>query len=360
MLGILTNSQRRQAALRSLIANSLPASNEIGSARRLIEGLPHAGGTIAGVPQAYTVLYNRYHVAEPAADPAKKLAELLQPTWPKELSQEAYQHMLSAKIRQATEVGLNPAGDSDAEVQQRGMWWPLIGSPPPNSLYFVPAEKARMLEPDHETTADRDRFVQYFLTEIGREVDVNMQRRSISQQSRSARAVDANAAFSAACGGCEPWDPFVGGVPTGRSSFFPGCTGTNPSSAAPSGNRRHPCVKCERLDHPRGHKCTAQVTCGACNSTDHLRKFCWIEHGVQLFNRRLPPKVAEAYQNWHQEFKAGTYKPLPGGPPRVRIVYPSRQPSASAAEETSDDAARHNYSDPGRRFIISLLKRPYT
>ena len=51
--------QMRQHALLALISNSLPDEYGEGSARKLIEDCVHAGGTVAGEPQAYALLAMR-------------------------------------------------------------------------------------------------------------------------------------------------------------------------------------------------------------------------------------------------------------------------------------------------------------
>ena len=84
-LTALSIPQSRQAAMRSLIANSLPASEEPGSPRFLIRDMVNAGGTVNGVPQAWAALAARYAVAKVPQDPGTLLMELLTPAWPKEL-----------------------------------------------------------------------------------------------------------------------------------------------------------------------------------------------------------------------------------------------------------------------------------
>mmetsp|Transcript_76471 Transcript_76471/g.127419 ORF Transcript_76471/g.127419 Transcript_76471/m.127419 type:complete len:214 (+) Transcript_76471:151-792(+) len=112
--------------------------------------------------------------------------------------------------------------------------------------------------------------------------------------------------------------------------------------------QKHPCVRCGSVSHPRGFRCKELVECECCNSEDHMTQFCWIKHGLQSFNRRVPALVAEQYARWHEQYRNGTYRPLPGGPPRVRVrsrPKPSTPVSAVHAASISDDEADYWYCD---------------
>ena len=69
----LTAPQMRQQALRAFIGNSLPSSLAEGTPAYLIRDCRHAGGTIAGAPQALAVLRTRYEIARPTKDPSRRL-----------------------------------------------------------------------------------------------------------------------------------------------------------------------------------------------------------------------------------------------------------------------------------------------
>ena len=86
----MTAPQARQLALRALIGNSLPSSQQEGSPGWLVRNCPHAGGLIGGQPQALAVLRTRYEVARQVTPPDQLLLQLLAPQWPRKLSPELY------------------------------------------------------------------------------------------------------------------------------------------------------------------------------------------------------------------------------------------------------------------------------
>ena len=315
-----TIPQARQHALLSVISNSLPVENEEGTPRKLIENCVHAGGTAnfgsGDVDQAIRLLRARYSI--PKEEPSKEaiLQELLQPAWPKKLDAFEYQSMMSRKLQLATKVNLNPMSDSQTNCDLRALWWSVIAIPPRGSAYFACAEKARLVETGRETVAHRTAFV----TAMCKEIRAATTSEAAAQKRRAAAAevlgviVDDDAEVDVFAAAQKPRLPMA--EPGGRP-------------------KRHPCVKCRSTTHQKGFRCQVQVKCGTCNG-DHLDDYCWIKHGVQLFNRQLPPQVAAQYDKWHCEYLAGTYKPLPGGPPRVRVRQTRGSRAAASVETTAD------------------------
>ena len=118
----LTAPQMRQQALYSLISNSIDIKDEPGSARRIIKDLQHGAGSIGGTDQAYPALMARYQTEEPATNPTAVLHQLLNPTWPRKISQELYQTHVRNQVRLAEELGLAPGGNSDANKLSRQLW----------------------------------------------------------------------------------------------------------------------------------------------------------------------------------------------------------------------------------------------
>ena len=178
---------------------------------------------------------------------------------------------------------------------------------------------------ERSTIGDRENFVDIMCTEI---------RRVVEERRKASRA---RALFSG-IGGCEGCADGECTLDHGVQDVFsvqpgsarPGSTQQDRQSTmrTPGGGwQRHPCVRCRSTTHPRGHRCTVQVTCGTCNG-DHLDDYCWIKNGIQLYNRRVPPEVAQQYEQWHQQHLAGTYQKVTGGPPRVRIGGSSRAANA--------------------------------
>ena len=166
-LTALSIPQSRQAAMRSLIANSLPASEEPGSPRFLIRDMVNAGGTVNGVPQAWAALAARYAVAKVPDDPGTLLMELLTPAWPKELDPMAYQSFHLGKCADAGRIGLNPDGDSAADIASRDLWWASIGRAPMTSPYAAIIRRVRTETRDlHATVAQRDNFHTIMLREV--------------------------------------------------------------------------------------------------------------------------------------------------------------------------------------------------
>ena len=130
----LTRPQRRQAAIRALVMNSLPPNDDPGTPRRLCRGLQHVGGYMNGQEQVWLVLRKRYEVSEADAEPADLLRDLLTMEWPTKVSEADYQTMVAKKVRLATELEMNPDGVDQAESRQLAMWWDMIASPPQLSL----------------------------------------------------------------------------------------------------------------------------------------------------------------------------------------------------------------------------------
>ena len=346
----LTVPQMRQRAIRAMVSNSLGDSNDEGSPRRLVAGAQNAGGMIAGNPQAWMLLTARYEIDEPEVTPAEKLADLLKEEWPSKLDSAEYQAMVSRKVRLAQEINLAPPGANDAEKAQLQMWWSVVATPPHDSIWYSVAEKARVRHGSFDyTTADRNEFVSI----VQEEVRLLSQARARSARKKNTLATEGmvhdgfgcvGACCAFQCGGC---DDEAGVMAAGSAPSAPrggsamrGMQGAKPSSApnrTPGGSwQRHPCVRCRSTTHPRGHKCDVKVECGACGA-DHLIEFCWIAKGIQLYNRRLPPQVAEQYDTWHKQYLAGTYVKVPGGPPRVRIANSSKG-AASVEYDTDEDS----------------------
>ena len=163
----LSIPQTRQAAVRSLIANSLPASEEPGSPRHLIRDMVNAGGSVAGVSQAWLALTARYSVAKVPEDRGALLLELMASNWPKKLNVLEYQAFHLSKCADAGRIGLNPDGDSAADVASRDLWWAAIGRPPPASPYAAIVKRVRTETRDlHETVAQREQFHTIMLREV--------------------------------------------------------------------------------------------------------------------------------------------------------------------------------------------------
>lgn len=302
----LTAPQMRQQALCALIMNSLPAAETEGTPRKLVRDTVHAGGMVNGQKQAWMLLQERYETLEQPRDVHFLLRSLLQPTWPRKLSVEAYQSFAQEQIRMATDLLMNPAGDTDNDKQRRAGWWPSIAEPPSNSPYRAPAARARArTNGQRESVAHRTAFIEAFLDELRCDVR-EAELRSTAQRRILSLTADNDQAETA--------DVFA--LPASRAA-----TAMNRKPTF----QKHPCVKCGSTKHPKGFACGVKVRCEVCSSDGHIAPYCWIKHGVQLYNRRLPPAMAEQYQRWHEQYKSGTYKPMPGGPPRVRIVHKARQ-----------------------------------
>ena len=215
--------------MRSLIANSLPESEEPGSPHFLIRDLANAGGNIDGVPQAWAALAARYAVARIPDDAHALLMELLVPAWPKKLDTMEYQSFHLGKCAAADRINLNPDGDSDAEVAMRGLWWAAIGRAPSASPYAAIIKRVRTETRDlHATVAQREAFHAIML----REVQLEALEAAAGAKSRRALAADAE------------YD--VIGADAAAAARPRGPPPTKPSWV------KHPCVKCDSTTHPRG------------------------------------------------------------------------------------------------------------
>ena len=314
-----TLQQRRQLALRAFLNNSLI---EDGDARKLIKDCPFAGGVVAGVPQAFATLRTRYETTELPDDPNAEVVELLAPKWPSKLDPTDYQAMVSEKIRVATKLGL------DASDATRAMWWPVISSPPPGHPMYAAAETAHTrTNGERATAAHRTRFIAVMLDELQR-AHAAQTRRAADQRARRAliaeiqadrMEVDAQAVY-------RPRPPDKGSP--------------MPSPAPGGGLVQHPCARGCKIIHAFGYKCDVEVECNTCGSESHIDEFCWIKNGLKVFNLRLPPAVAEKYEEWHRQFKENKYVKVPGGPPRVRLarkVRPQRAPAALASVSEDEE-----------------------
>ena len=310
----LTAPQMRQVALRALISNSIDSADLEGTPRRLIATLQFGGGQIAGVDQCWAALHARYHTPDLPKDPNQQLSTLLHPSWPRRGDYAELQAHISSQRQLAAEINLYPQTDSDADQTQRSFWWPTISSPPTGSPYLAAASRARTRCPADATLAEQQAFVDAFLDEVYKD-GVAVARRTAQ---RRALALEV-AALSA---DTPEVDAFA--LRPTRSQQSADGAGPRPTF------QKHPCVRCGSTTHPRGHKCTVAVSCEVCLSKGHMSAFCWVKHGVQLYNRRLPPQVAQQYQVWHEQYKAGTYKPMPGGPPRVRVRARARPDTPSS------------------------------
>ena len=225
-------------------------------------------------------------------------------------------------IRVATKLGL------DASDATRAMWWPVISSPPPGHPMYAAAETAHTrTNGERATAAHRTRFIAVMLDELQR-AHAAQTRRAADQRARRAliaeiqadrMEVDAQAVY-------RPRPPDKGSP--------------MPSPAPGGGLVQHPCARGCKIIHAFGYKCDVEVECNTCGSESHIDEFCWIKNGLKVFNLRLPPAVAEKYEEWHRQFKENKYVKVPGGPPRVRLarkVRPQRAPAALASVSEDEE-----------------------
>ena len=259
-VNILTRPQQMQWALNGMILNSLPRSMEEGSPRKLMEDMPHAGGTVAGERQKWATLRARYSVEKPATRAKSRLQDLLEPKWPKVLSAELYQSMVADKVRVASELHMNVEGTTQPGRDKLDMWHDVVFTPPPGSPYFAPAEAARLLCANRrETATHRKEFVACMLKEIALEIERRKQRQ-VQQRARALSTVGVGCCPDhLQCADCDvDEEAEAEALAAGRGSAMGGAMGggaRRPTSTAPTrapgGSwKRHPCVRALRVDHP--------------------------------------------------------------------------------------------------------------
>eukprot|EP00966_Prymnesium_polylepis_P203510 4714794-Prymnesium_polylepis.1 len=113
---------------------------------------------------------------------------------------------------------------------------------------------------------------------------------------------------------------------------------------------------------PNGHSsyhwkpCDKEVSCTVCLSTSHIDDHCWVKHGLTAHNLRIKPEVRARFETWHEEFKRGTYTPLPGGPPRgLRQVTNARSALIEFGWDTADYARFVAVELHAERAALALL-----
>ena len=254
--------------------------------------------------------------------------------------------MVSDKIRVATKLGF------DASDATRAIWsWPVISAPPKGHPMHAAAEMAyARTNGEHDTVAHRTRFINVMLEELQR--NHAAQTRSATEQ-RVKRSLLAEAQANLAQGEFDANAAFRPRLPEKGSDSMP--------TPAPGGGLvRHPCARGCDMAHPFGFKCEVEVECNACGSENHIDKFCWIKHGLTLFNMRLPPAVVKQFEEWHEQFKANTYHKVPGGPPRVRIARkarPQRAPASIASISEDEEEMCVQYCGRALRSTLSQWGR---
>ena len=277
---------------------------------------PIAPGFALGVPGAFTVLYNLYFTPGVPKDKQAEMGKLISnsrwPSLPPTAERwSAYENWVMGQVR---ELELDtPAA--------RVFWWATIYEPPASSPWFALATTARIacsaIQIDHANTNHRDAFLIAMRSEAAIAGRAALKISESGPLSRvAAMRVESNLGVDL---GNFDLDADVSAVSRGR----PAAPGSRPSSVT-----RRPCPLCLSTTHPAGYRCSVKTICTVCDSSVHCDGACWIKHGLQSGTFRamsLPPHVTMQYAAWHEQYKAGTYVKVPGGPGRIK------PPTATAA-----------------------------
>ena len=276
----ITAPQLRQHALYAFISNSIDIKDEPGSARRLIAGLQHGGGSIGGVPQAYRALRDRYFTDEVPEDPTALMQKLLAPQWPRKLSRELLQAHLRQQQRLAEELHMSPAGGTPSEVARRKVWWPTIAEPPKGSVFEAAAQRASTRTGGANTTvAHRNAFIDAFLDEV------LQQERRLTRTAAAHRQLLLTAADAHGSAAVQSVRAFLAAQ---QSLQHPEQEAMAVGDAPRPTYKKHPCVRCGSVSHPKGFKCTVPCKCEVCLSDGHVKEYCWVKNGVLLGQERCP------------------------------------------------------------------------
>ena len=364
----LTPAQFIQLQLRTFILKSLAPQSP---AAKLIRDLPHASGLVeaGGVAQSWQVLQSRYYVASAELSRAEIRENMAKLPWPKNVSSMGYKERVS-KIRGAAEsLDAFPIDDAPASQKLRADCWLLLSKPPDNAAHWHEVIALAKASTNNALSAAKGvgTYAQYqeFVRQVEAAADeVRPPPRALmaaielemmgecDDDDPPAKAAFpfAFAAARAASGHSTCMDECCSALAASKTGArFHGrqhhaCKWRSPCawrvarSDAPlvrgmtGGSTPHACSRCPgETMHDDGQTCGREVVCGCCNSTSHHEDHCWVKHGLKAHNMRMRPETVSAYKRWHEQYLAGTYVPLPAGPPRLRRTAPGQRSAQSAA-----------------------------